>query len=796
MRLESALKSTLRSVSLAAAFLVPGASGSSLLLDGAPAVVADMGAPLTISIGGTPGDATILFFDVAPGPTPLFGQSVAIGFSPYFGMIALGAMPPGGAMHLPLVVPEIAQLEQATVYLVAAVGNPAQPLSLGFSNGAILDIVKPPTAGPPRAVMVGNEIAIGSEGLAAPDGTLKPGASVSWSLISKPAGSTAVLAHVATPRPSLVPDVPGDYVVSVAMTKWGKAYQDTAVIHACRVTLDAASSGGILAGDSAVSGTLEGPPGLALEVDGTPVTVSAQDGAFGPVPVTFGSSKSTKIAIAIEHPDGSEVIDAPWFAKGVKSPIAGGAKSAVKTQFSQGGITDLAELAEAVIESVDIEPAIKALPPTLLVNQPGPFGGTAFSAYADVLAVGYDPDLHLTQAPKSTGLDTTVVLNDVVVTVKVYGEIVNVPYSVTGIATANPATFKTTASFVPNGSSLNVNFASSSFTLSNFSLSLASFPGSASLLSQIANTLKPYLQSALSSQLVTATRTAMKLVYEQMAHAVSLVLESEGVGNLVAKFEKVVHGAATCVFENTQTTAPPVPKPGAPTLVDYLSNSTLPPLIPTSPPSGAYDVAVAFCDDFLNQALASAVVGGLLEKVGQSMPITVGELANLIPALDLTTFAATLPVKAHIHAKAAPFVAPSASGLGDFALYFGAVEITLVAVLAAHDVPLVRLAIDGSIEIDVGIGSLGRLEVTEKGMDVNVVVLDSAFITASDFAAVAVDDFLATKLGMAVSKLVYAFLGLLPVLGQLGTAVFAFVADSKEALGDAAEWLTSYFDWS
>lgn len=133
----------------------------------------------------------------------------------------------------------------------------------------------PPTAfaGPPYLTGVGETVTVDGGGGFDPEGAPL---TFSWVLTDRPAGSSASLLDLATPSPSLTPDVPGRYVVRLVVND---GVQDSAP-STTTVTATTGGSGVILVitepseGSSVhgtrvlVRGTVQAPPNVGVSVNG------------------------------------------------------------------------------------------------------------------------------------------------------------------------------------------------------------------------------------------------------------------------------------------------------------------------------------------------------------------------------------------------------------------------------------------------------------------------------------------------------------------------------------------------
>jgi hypothetical protein len=114
------------------------ARASDLAIDGQAAVTKMLGTPLELTVTGTPGAEVVLWIDFDPGPVPLFGQPLPLGFTPSMITLLLGPIPAGGTLSIGADVPFTEALAGSTLYMLAVVADGASPPLHDYSNGLSL----------------------------------------------------------------------------------------------------------------------------------------------------------------------------------------------------------------------------------------------------------------------------------------------------------------------------------------------------------------------------------------------------------------------------------------------------------------------------------------------------------------------------------------------------------------------------------------------------------------------------------------------------------------------------------
>ena len=183
---HSRTASVLSLAALAATLLAPASAASDLKLDGGTQASVAYGDNFLLELSGGPNLPGWVFIDVSPGPISLFGESIPIGFTGAFSQLLAMSTPASGDYAVSFPLPQNSSLSGASIYLIGVLLDPSDPNGLDFSNNARLDIVPPVGAGANQGTFIGRTVTLDGSGSAQADGSLPPGALVSWQLLSSP----------------------------------------------------------------------------------------------------------------------------------------------------------------------------------------------------------------------------------------------------------------------------------------------------------------------------------------------------------------------------------------------------------------------------------------------------------------------------------------------------------------------------------------------------------------------------------------------------------------------------------
>lgn len=124
---------------------------STLSIDGGTSALKQINSQANIVINGAANQPAYLLVDLFGGPTTVFNQSIALGFTPFLLVAPLGNTSGAGTINFNAPIPNDASLDGRVVYLVAAVADPNAPGNVDFSNGATIEFSANPFAARPLA---------------------------------------------------------------------------------------------------------------------------------------------------------------------------------------------------------------------------------------------------------------------------------------------------------------------------------------------------------------------------------------------------------------------------------------------------------------------------------------------------------------------------------------------------------------------------------------------------------------------------------------------------------------------
>ncbi|MHC4263830.1 MAG: hypothetical protein ACYSWX_15005, partial [Planctomycetota bacterium] len=422
--------------------------------------------------------------------------------------------------------------------------------------------------------------------------------------------------------------------------------------------------------------------------------------------------------------------------QGAVLPLAGGSPNGLSVHIPANGFAEISTLGQETLQATDIETLLLAEPPTQIANDEGLFGFTIFSATVDFTGLSYDPAIELSLSPVNGGVFGTTRLNNVLGTFDVWGELLEIPYFLSGQITSSPVDLSATLDFSIQSGQVKAAVLNPSVVRNNFQFELDGFLGSFAELFIIESAVKEDVEAAVADAISAQLGPGIEEIFNALDISGNL-FEQLGVDVTVgANFASVQETAQGVTLTLTGTADVITAEPGAPNLGVYpFSFSTPPSYGPLSPAGSVYEVAVAGADDFLNLVLTASTRAGLLDgdltslladpSLGgdPSAQLLAGDLAVLFPGSGFEAFPFETPVELATSGTLAPRVrtTPGSASLGRIDLSGLVVEMRVAGPDAS--IPVLRLVLDAGAELDLGVDPEGVLIATLTNSDVSAAVL-------------------------------------------------------------------------
>lgn len=714
-----------RGAGLALGILLPAvASASDLTVNGAIDVQVSYGGAVSLQLVGAPSQPALVFVDSSPGPTRVGSLSAPLGFTPNFSLLASGSTSVAGSFSAAVFLPIDPGLAGATAFLAGVIVDPLAPEGLDISGGASVAVVPPISAGEDVASWVGIPVALDGSGAAGVDGSIDPGVTLSWQLIQSPVGSVVGLANANEVFPVLTPDLPGVYVAEISSSAGGVTVSDTVQIDVFDLDLTVDPQGAILpTGLLSVVGGLAGPTdGVLFTVNDQPLSLGA-GGTFGPSfsnGTAFGEYVSYDFEVLL--PDGRSTLMRRTAAVGFPQGIASGAAGGLVAQVASSGMPVVSQAGEEVLADLDVDTLLLGLPPTQIANTEGLFGFTIFSATVDFLTVNYNPLTQVDLTLESAGLRGDISIFDVVATFRVTGELLEIPYDLTGTITSSPVDASALLSLSIQNGDVQVDVSQPTIVRNNFNFDLDGFLGETAELFIIESSVKDSVESAIQDAVQSDLGPGIASIFNEFELAIDLTEILELPLQVTAEFADIQQDSQRITFVLDAGAQVLASVPGAPQLTHFSSIPQAVPSLPNVSPLGlAANGVTAFAEDALNAILAGSTVAGLLDgdltelfdpslldpTGGGGDPgtesLTAGALSVLFPGAGFDRFPAGAIVELTSHGTAAPLVRgiPAGPALGEIML--SGLEATFSVQASQTSIPVLRLSIDARADLDLSI---------------------------------------------------------------------------------------------
>ena len=774
---------------LAAAFLAlaaTGADAADLAIDGQTNAQVAIGNSFTITLTGSPGAPAIVVIDISPGPVPVFGQDLPVGLTPALIILFAGTIPSTGSVTIPFSVPWMPDLAGKTFYLAGAVMDPTAPFGVDVANGASVTLAPPVGAGANQGTMVGRRTTLDGSGALDENGDLLPGASLWWTLLETPLGSSTVLEGRDTAFPVLTPDVPGDYRIEAAVAFGSLQATAETLIHAWDLTAMPGDGGFTTSPLVWMQGAVHGSLPVTMTVNGTPVGIDAT-GNWGPSIQNFPTDADLfPITFEISHADGTFARTRRTVVWGQPGNLGDPWPDALGARLGETGLDAIEGLGADELASADIAGMLMAIPPTQIENVERLFGFTIFSAYAQFTGMTYS-GITLDLSPTPSGIAGTIQIHNVDTTFDVWGEILEIDYSLSGSGGTNPAHLSADVTGNVVAGHLQISVQNPSVTLQGFSFDLEGFLGSIGELFTIESWIKETVEDSVESAVVSELGPLLEEILGSFVLEGNLWDTLEVDASIGAHITGVLHDSAgmTLVLDGQAEVLSA--EPGSPVISQYRATPGSVPSFGTLTPNGLpYGAALALGDDFINMLLAAATGAGLLDgDMTTLLPedpgdpgggaLTTDAMAALFPGAGFDFYPAGTVLDLRAHGTVAPVYKTTPAGPANAVLELGNLEAVFQVPSPHGSVPLLSLAIDGSVQVDLTSEPDGTLTANVDGFVLQVQTLQAfpgSDIAILDSGVLFLADLLLPQIaeafdGIPIPSLETQGLGILPVEASL-----------------------------
>lgn len=717
-----------------AGLAAPLAASSQLQLGGQTHLALAYGQPLSFSLAAAPNKPAFVFYDASPGPVSIAGDLVPLGLTPVLTLVGSGNTGASGVYGGFAFLPEDPSLAGASVYFAGVALDAADPNGLDFSNGAVLSIQPPAGAGADQSAFVATQVVLDGSAAFGAASQPPPGMGFQWQLVAKPAGSTAGLAQSSSPFAVLTPDLPGDYRARLTVTLNGAQSSDETLVHAYRLAfapeIEGAYNPTVLL---TAAGNLYGPSGATLSIAGQPVALVGT--AFGPLfPLLDATKTVQQLDCEVVHQDGSKARLVKSLALGQGAPLTGQSSTSLCAQLEQGGLDLIEGAAANELKQANLAALLLAQPPVQVANDTGLFGFTIFSATVDFTNLTWNPNSITVQlTPTSAGVQGIVRIYDVRAYFNVWGELLEIPYSLSGQISTSPTEISALVKFTATGGQLDSTISNVVVTRYNFDFDLNGFLGDVAQLFVIESSVKEDVEAAIAQTVQSELGPALEEILSSYVVSGNLYSTLEVDVQLDAPFAQVVHSNHGVSLRLNGKASALSSEPGSPPLSQSLSTPTSAPVFGAATPGGAsYGAAVALADDFLNQVLAASTRAGLLDGDLSSLLASAGgitfttdTLAPLFPGAGFELFPSGTPVQLQAHGAFPPIVRTTPGQPQLARLELGGLQVTFRVQAQQGMLPWLVLCASGGAAMNLSAQPDGTLSATLSNLALSATVIEA-----------------------------------------------------------------------
>ncbi|MSR74066.1 MAG: hypothetical protein EXS14_01130 [Planctomycetes bacterium] len=607
---------------------------------------------MTLSLTSQASQPYIWFFDVAPGPINVFGVSIPLGFTPYVLDLGVALLPPSGTHNISVAIMDDPVLYGLHLFSCALLLDPSAPAQFVASNGIDFTFFDDSaSAGGDAATFSGRSVTLdGSGNLDALTGALPVGTTLSWSVVNAGGASNPVITNPNSVHPEFNAMGSGSCLVRCYLQGGGIARTDDVRIDVYTLNLNGPADNSFATGSVNVSGSLVGPVGAALSLNGSGV-VLAGNGSFNAGNHVLAQRVNT-FHFEVSSITGAQTAKSVTVTAGTGTLLTSFQTPGTFLRIGGVNFDAIEPLISAALGALPLSPIVAAIPAIPILN-------TIFlSASIDPTGASHDPAVVVNIFPAAAGIGLSITYNNFVMTSTVSGAIFGAPYN--DIATISATSITISGDLVISSNSsggLTTSVQNRNVVFTGFNFTVTGPLGGLSQLGLI--------QTAIQSLLVTAlqaTLDAIPLALNPLLNAIVLSFPLPGTNLTVdLPLETVNYDTAGVVIANRFRTTSSVVSPNAPTLTHiYGASGTTPPMGANSPVLAApFDLAMGISDGALNQALGTLTLSGAFENILNAVALgaaNAGAMAALVPSAGFESFASNAAISTRTLLGSAPLI--------------------------------------------------------------------------------------------------------------------------------------------
>ncbi len=659
-------------------------------VNGSSSAAVPVNTTMVLSLQGQSVQPYIWFFDVSPGPVTLFGVNIALGFTPMVMDLGVALLPANGNQTIAVGIMDNPVLYGLQIFSCALLLDPAAPAQFVASNGIDFTFFDDSaSAGGDTVIYAGSSVTLdGSGNLDPGTGLLPAGATLTWTVVDAGGTLNPVITNASALHPSFSASGSGSCLVRCYLQGGGIARTDDVRIDVYSLNLASPLDNSFANGSVGISGTLQGPAGAALSMDGAGVLL-AGNGSFNAGAQAL-AQRVTTFTFEVSAPSGARCAKSVTVTNGTGTPITN--FQTPGTFLRIGGVTldALEPLISAALGAIPLDPVVAAIPAIPVIN-------TFFlSATIDPTGATHDPAVLVDFYPAAAGIGLSITYTNFAMTSAVTGAIFGAPYN--DVATISATSIVISGDLVISSNSsggLVTSIQNRNVAFTGFTFSVTGPLGS---LSQVT-----ILQTAIQGLLQVALETMLDVIPLALNPVLSqIVLSFPLPGTTLTMdlpLEAVNYDTAGLVIANRFRTTSSVLSPNAPALTHIWGAAGSTPAMGANTPVAAlpYDIALGVSDGALNQALATLTRSGAFEQAldaGTLGAATAGAMAALVPGAGFESFPASATISMRVIPGSAPTMEFSAATATTGTLHVGNLRLLIAADSAGTPAQVLEVSLD------------------------------------------------------------------------------------------------------